>query len=153
MTPLWTMTAAAEFIPGLHTGHVVRYGSILKDAVTGRIVGHLQETGLLHGALSAVAPLSPPPLNLLFYGLQAVTTASSVAGNMQMARLQSSVGQLQASMGAMQVLGAATLASSVVGIGATVASTMILMRRIDGVAEKVDGLGEKLDSLVLILPA
>jgi hypothetical protein len=43
------------------------------------------------------------------------------------------------------------LASSVVGIGATVASTILLMRRIDKVSEKADRLGEKLDSLPELL--
>lgn len=35
-----------QFLPGLATGKIVRYGAILKDAGTGRILGHLQESAL-----------------------------------------------------------------------------------------------------------
>lgn len=42
----------AQFLQGIATGDIIRYGAILKDAGTGRIVGHLQESGIAQSLLS-----------------------------------------------------------------------------------------------------
>jgi hypothetical protein len=52
MLPLIPFQVAAENIPGFVSGQLVRHGAILKDLNTGRIVAHLQETGLLNKAVS-----------------------------------------------------------------------------------------------------
>ena len=52
-------SAAAEYLPGLATGKTVRFGSILKSAETGRIVGHLQETGVVQSLLQKTLSFDP----------------------------------------------------------------------------------------------
>lgn len=36
----------------LASGELVRFGALLKDSVSGRVVAHLQETGMLQQVLS-----------------------------------------------------------------------------------------------------
>ena len=48
MTPLIPFRIPFDFAADVAVGKIVRYGAILKDAQTGRIVAHLQETGLFH---------------------------------------------------------------------------------------------------------
>lgn len=40
-----------QFVAQVASGQVDRFGAILKEVATGRIVGHLQETGAMQGAL------------------------------------------------------------------------------------------------------
>jgi hypothetical protein len=42
----------SRLLADIATGQVVRYGTILKDAATGRIVSHMQETGVVQSILS-----------------------------------------------------------------------------------------------------
>jgi len=54
-----------RFVGGIAAGDVVRYGSILKDAGTGKILGHLQESGLAQSLLSQALSTTPTPLGLI----------------------------------------------------------------------------------------
>ena len=91
-------------------GELVRRGGLLKDAATGRIVTHLQETGALQKVLQTGLSFDP-------------TGATSLIGMAQNTAIIGKLNAMQAMMGTLQVLQVASLASSVVGIGVTAAST------------------------------
>lgn len=126
----------AQFISSEAAGAVKRYGAILRDEATGRIVGHVQETGVLQKALHTGLSFDP-------------TGASGLIGIAQNAAITSKLNAMQAMMGTMQVLQVATLASSVIGIGVTAASTAIILNRL----EKVDKALVGIEASVADLPA
>lgn len=124
----------AHFLSRVDAGELVRYGTILKDVADGKIVGHLQQTGLfdhvLGNAVSGVGQVvqsGTSPINLLT-GLGTVIQNEQIKG--KLASLTDMVSGLQ-------TLGLVSSVASVAGIGVTVASTVILMQRIKKVDESI----------------
>ncbi len=128
----------AEFEAGYTVGQFVRYGGILKDASSGRIVGHLQETGLLQSTIQSA--LSGDFLN-------PVNAVSSLVGVVQNEQMKRKLDALQATLGGMQTLQLATMVSSIAGIGVTAASTAIILNRIHSVDTKLRAVEGKIDAL------
>ncbi|PLW68445.1 hypothetical protein [Pseudohalioglobus lutimaris] len=93
----------AQYAAALSNGDIVRAGALLKDTGSGRIVAHLQETGLAQQLLSSAtnSPFSP---------LQALYTPSSVLSNVQLVQIKSMVEGLQ-------VLQFANIGATLAGIG------------------------------------
>ena len=115
------------------TGQIRRHGAILKDVETGRIVGHLQQTGAL-GKLTGLAsglPTSP---------LDAVSIAQNEA-------IRRKLTVIEDALGGMQTLQIAGLATSVVGIGVTVAGTALVLKRLQDLRTDVQRLEAKIDQL------
>ncbi len=115
-------------------GELVRRGGLLKDAATGRIVTHLQETGALQKVLQTGLSFDP-------------TGATSLIGMAQNTAIIGKLNAMQAMMGTLQVLQVASLASSVVGIGVTAASTAMILKRLNEVNKTVENIEASLDSL------
>ncbi len=113
-------SVAAEHIPGLLSGQVVRYGAILKDASTGRILGHVQETGIAQKIIQSGLSFDPT----------GVTGLIGVAQNIAIAR---KLDAMQQALGSLQVVQYASLFSSVVGVGVTAASTAMILKRLSAV--------------------
>ena len=117
----------AQFLAAQVTGAVKPYGAILKDAATGRIVGHMQETGALQKVVQTGFSFDP-------------TGATGLIGVAQNAAISGKLNAMQAMMGTMQVLQVATLASSVIGVGVTAASTAMILNRLDQVDKALVGI-------------
>ena len=116
-----------QFRAAVAAGDLTPNGALLKDAVTGRIVAHLQETGALQKALQSGLSFDP-------------TGATGLIGIAQNAAITSKLNAMQAMMGTMQMLQVATLASSVIGIGVTAASTAMILNRLNQVDKAIGGL-------------
>lgn len=132
-------SAALEHLPGLTSGNLVRYGAILKDAQTGKIVGHLQETGLWRTALEH-APGLITSANPLAPGL-------SIFQTIQNEQIKSRLTGIETLLGGMQSLQIATLATSVLGIGVTVASTAIVLNRLNQIGAAVERMEQQIEAL------
>ena len=117
----------AQLLASEVSGAVRRYGAILKDEATGRIVGHVQETGALQKVVQSGLSFDP-------------TGATGLIGIAQNAAITGKLNAMQAMMGTMQVLQVATLASSVIGIGVTAASTAMILNRLNQVEKAIVGL-------------
>ncbi|WP_394155012.1 hypothetical protein [Loktanella salsilacus] len=115
----------AEFLSGLSSGNLVRYGGILKDVGSGQIVGHLQETGALQSAVRAGFSFDP-------------TGATGLIGIVQDAVISKKIDAMQGMLGTMQSLQIATLASSVAGIGVTAATTAMILHRLSVIDQKLE---------------
>ena len=120
----------AQFLPGLATGEVVRYGAILKDAGTGRILGHLQESGIAQSLLSQTLSSATSPLSF----------ASSVVNAGPSVYTATQVHQLKAMMETLQALQVATLGVSLVGIGVSVAGFLYMRKRFNSLDSRVEKL-------------
>ncbi|PSL16052.1 hypothetical protein [Shimia abyssi] len=132
-------SAALEHLPGLSSGKLVRYGAILKDAQTGKIVGHLQETGLLRTVMEQAPGL--------LSGANPVGAGLSVFQTIQNEQIKSRMAALESLMGGMKNLQLATLGTSVLGIGVTVASTAIVLHRLNHIGAAVERMEEKIDAI------
>jgi hypothetical protein len=119
-----------RFFPGLAAGDVVRYGAILKDVGTGRIVGHLQESGIAQSLLSQTLSSATSPISL---ASSVVNTGASVYTAFQ-------VHHLKAMMETLQALQVATLGASLVGVGVSVAGFLYMRKRFNGLDNRLDKL-------------
>lgn len=120
----------ARFLPGLASGEIVRYGAILKDAVTGRIVGHVQESGIAQSLLSQVLTTAPTPLTLVSNLANAGTGIYTAV----------QVRQLKAMVESLQALQIATLGVSLAGIGVSVAGFLYMRNRFNKLDARLDKL-------------
>ena len=125
----------AKFATQLAAGELVRYGSILKNAGTGQIVGHLQETGVVQALLSSLAPSVSSPLSL---ASNLVNLIPNIYTAIQVGEIKAEISQVKAMMGTLQSLQVATLGLSLVGLGVSVASFFYMRKRFNAVDERLD---------------
>lgn len=113
----------ATFAAQLGTGTVVRAGGLLKDASTGKIVAHLQETGLAQTMISNLAssPFSP------------ISALSSVAANAQLSALKTMIEGLQ-------ILQFVNLGATIAGIGVSAIGFALMNRKLNGLQSTVENL-------------
>lgn len=112
-----------KYINGIASGELVRFGSIIKDSVTGKIVGHIQETGFSSFAQYGGGVLSP------------INTVSSVAANIQLSKLNEMVSLLTK-------LQLADLSLGVIGVGLSVANYRMMSQGFKDVQGRFDQLSE-----------
>jgi len=127
-------TIPSQFMAAHATGQIVRYGAVLKDAHTGRIVAHLQETGLLQRAVGTGLSFDP-------------SGASGLIGVVQNAQISQKITQLQSAVGVVQNLQLVNLVSSVAGIGVTAASTAIILGRLNAIGDRIGRLEQGVEAL------
>ena len=117
----------AQFQEAVAAGRLVQTGALIKDTATGRIVAHLQETGALQRLVQTVSSFDP-------------SGATGLIGVAQNAAISKKLNVIQEMMGTMQVLQVANLASSVIGIGVTAASTAMILKRFNQVDKALAGI-------------
>lgn len=138
--PLLPFKIAADLQPLVASGQVKLFGAVLKDTATGKIVSHVQPTGLLQAAFSKGA-------HTVATGLDPFSTAGSMTALAQNEQIKGKLDLMQNAMGQMQTLQVANLGLSVLGIGVTIASTALILHRIDKIDTSIQRLEEKLDDL------
>ena len=84
-----------EFAAGLANGSLIRIGTLLKESGTGRIVAHIQETGLAQNLLSEMPVRMFPPQ--LGSPAELLSLASSGYANFQLDQLKTMVEGLHGS--------------------------------------------------------
>lgn len=109
-----------ELIAGVEAKTLEVFGSVIKSASTGQVVGHLQETSALT-QLMANGPMALPSL---------VGDAISVVQNEQ----------IKTAISVVQSLQLANLATSAASIGVSIAGTAIMLRKLAVVESKVEAL-------------
>src|SRR4051794_35485059 len=103
------MEVPARFLADVIAGQVKRYGCILKETGTGKIIGHLKEVGRAAEALAGM-PLNPlsGPASLLAQAGQWVDTHAQLS-------------QMKEALGRLQLIGTVGAVASVAGLGVSVA--------------------------------
>jgi len=108
------------------SGEYIRYGSIIKETASGKIIGHLQEAGglgILQGFVSSANPLSA------ITGVINTVQLSDISKKLNAVMQQLDVLQLTAQVGA---------AASIIGIGVSVVGFKIIADKINHLESKVD---------------
>lgn len=119
----------------VQAGAAERVGMIVRDVATKKIIGHLQETGMTQIVVDKVLGTAG--------GLVAnpISGIASIGTLIQNEQIKGKLDVMQTMMGGMQTLQAATLVTSVAGIGVTAASTAVILSRlsqIDRSLERID---------------
>lgn len=134
---LFEIPAAYEM--GVKTGDLLQIGGLLKDAASGQIVAHLQESGLAHSLIGNAMLGMASPATL---GLSAVSELVN-AGTGVYTAVQ--VNQLKTMVEGLQSLQIATLGVSLLGVGVSVAGFLYMRKRFNAVDERIEKL---LDSVI-----
>ena len=121
-----------KYVVKLASGEVVRFGTLLKDSVSGKIVAHLQETDRLQQLLSQVNALPFSPVG-------ALNAVSSIGANVQLHRLTKLVES-------MQLLQIATLGLTIAGIGVSVVGFAMMNRKINVLGDQISALSARVDT-------
>lgn len=120
-----------EFATGIADGSLMRIGTLLKKSGTGKIVAHIQETGVAQQLLSGISGSPFSPLNALNF-------ASSGYANVQLSQLKKMVEGLQ-------VLQYVNLGVSIAGIGVSVIGFAMINKRLKSIEGHIFNLDQKLD--------
>ena len=111
-----------------NAGELIRYGTILKDVATGKIVGHVQETGVAQSLLSSALSGLPTPVSM-------VSDLVNVGSGIYTAR---QISHLKVMMETLQSLQIATLGVSLVGVGVTVAGFVYMHKRFNALDGRIN---------------
>ncbi len=116
---------------GLADGSIIRMGTLLKDSGTGRILAHVQETGLAQKLLSnaSLLPFSP---------LSALDLASSGYANVQLHQLKTMVE-------GMQMLQYANIGLAATGLGVSVLGFILINQKLKGLESSIAQLSTQMD--------
>ena len=126
----------AELLARYGTGELVRFGSLLKDVGTGKIVAHLQETGLAQSLLSTAISGVASPLSLVS---DLVNMGSNIYVGVQ-------VHQMKMLMLTLQSFQVATLGVSLVGVGISAAGFIYMRKRFNALDSQVSQLIDSVQS-------
>lgn len=132
------MQASVQYIPGLLSGELIRYGTILKSATSGQIVGHLKEVGSFSSMVGGM-PMSP--LSAVMGG---VNTLSSLTANLQLRQVQKAVESLK-------LITEVGAAASVASLGVSVIGFAAVMHRLGKMDGKLDSLASQVSSISMAL--
>lgn len=121
-----------EFLARVASGELIRYGTILKDAGTGQIVKHLQETGAAQSVLSSLASGPFAPVSIL---ADVIGAGANVYAGIK-------INQLKAMLETLHSLQVATLGVSLVGVGVSVAGFYYMHKRFNSLEDRLDELSE-----------
>jgi hypothetical protein len=120
-----------EFLAGLADGTLGRFGTVIKNLDTGKIVSHLQETPVAQGIFESLAenPLNP---------LGAVQTVSSVYSNVQLAQVKSMLESLE-------LLQYANLGLSAAGLGVSAVGFVVINQKLKKIESQISDLSDRMD--------
>lgn len=120
--------------------NIVRYGAILKNSSTGRIVGHLKETGDMARLISNL-PLPPVTtlLNPVVLGIEAI---DKVTKSIQIHGLQKSVAKVQETLEVLQLTTNVAVMSSMASLGISVAGFAVVNSKLNKIESTLDGVTE-----------
>lgn len=109
------MQIPAQFLQAMASGAAQRYGCIIKDTVTGHILGHLKEVGTWAEMASCV-PLNP------------LTTAVQIG---QWIDTRSQLSAIRQTLSQLQLISSVGAVASVAGLGVSVAGFAMILRRLE----------------------
>ena len=106
-------TIPLNYLPRILSGDYIRYGAIVKEASSGKIIGHLKETGMLQNILSQ-SPTNP------------LQMAEFVSSNMQLM-------QIQKTLEGLQLISSIGAVASVANLGVSIAGFAIVINKLNNI--------------------
>lgn len=131
-------TIPEKYAFALASGEIQRFGALLKETSTGKIVAHVQETGLGQSLFSIGQGLPFSPLGV-------VNSASSIYGNIQLNQVKGAIDGLGRMMQDLQLLQYANIGVAATGIGVSVLGFAYLAKKMKGLESAIDSSSRKMD--------
>jgi hypothetical protein len=132
----------SQFAASILDGSAVRIGTLIKDTASGKVLAHVQETGLAQQLMSSgsLQPFSLPkiPTNPMSFVADAANLASSAYANVQLNHLTKLVENLQ-------ILQFANLGFTLAGIGVSAVGFAVVIKRLNRVEKSIAELSVKVD--------
>ena len=125
-----------QFASGLADGSIIRIGTLLKDTGTGRILAHVQESGLAQKLFMGSAGI--PPFTPVGAALKGIEVASSLAANAQLYQLKGMVENLQ-------LLQYANIGISAAGLGVSVIGFVLINKKLKSLELDISQISPKMD--------
>jgi len=123
----------AQFMAKVMSGEYVRYGGIIKDVVSGQVVGHLKEAGSLGNKLSVLS------VNPYAAGIQAAMQTIQYADlSRQLHQLSQEIPQIQSTLEGLQLITSVGALASVASLGVCVAGFSTINNKLKKVECKLD---------------
>jgi hypothetical protein len=129
MTMTIEMQIPAQFLFGESVGKIVRYGTILKDVDTGRILGHLKEAGEMGKFFSDIA-VNP------IKGVADI--ALNIDQSIQLRQLQGSVQDIKQTLEQLGLVTNVAALASIAGLGVSIAGFAIVSAKLNKIESKLD---------------
>jgi len=128
------MQVPAQFLPRLLSGELVRYGSIIRDASSGQIVGFLKETGRFAELLSAL------PSNPLSGAVDLVGLVANIDQSIQLRDISKTIE-------ALSVVAGVGATASVVTLGVSVVGFAVVLKQLNRMDSKLDAVAGDIQSI------
>ena len=145
------MEEPARYFSEIAAGKVVRYGAILKDAATGKIVGHLKETGQMGEILSSIVPSSFSTIS----SLNPISVGLDVIGNgintYQIHGVQKSIDQIQETLQGLEFATNVAALSSIASLGVSVAGFAAINTKLNKIEVKLDDIVDDVVAIKSVL--
>ncbi|MBJ2272568.1 hypothetical protein ACLE2W_00580 [Pseudomonas shahriarae] len=125
-----------QFASGLADGSIIRIGTLLKDTGTGRILAHVQESGLAQKLFMGSGGI--PPFTPVGTALKGIEVASSLAANAQLYQLKGMVENLQ-------LLQYANIGISAAGLGVSVIGFVLINKKLKSLELDISQISAKMD--------
>ena len=129
----------SEFMGKVASGEYTRYGTIIKDNLSGKIIGHIKEVGM-----NSVLKNFKIPTNPLSANAEAVKAVSGVVQNFQ-------VKEMQNVLESMQLVNNVGALASVATLGVSVSGFAVVTQKLNQLEEKLDVALEKVDRVLEII--
>lgn len=127
----------AMYEAAVKSGNLIQIGGLLKNAASGQIVAHLQESGVAHSLIGKAMLGAASPLTMAVS--EAVNAGTGIYTAVQ-------VNQIKTLVEGLQVLQIATLGVSLVGVGVSVAGFIYMHKRLNLLDSKIEALIDTVNS-------
>lgn len=132
-TPPFNFDYPEKFLTALAVGQIKRYGSIIKDTASGKILGHLKEVGGIGLEISNLIPINPIGV--------VMNIASSISKS-------NGISKIKESLELLNLISSVGATSSIVSLGISCAGFSIALDRLKRMESKMDSTLERIESLI-----
>ena len=126
-----------NFLPRIASGELIRYGAIIKNASSGRIVGHLKEIGDTSSILSSLS----------YLGSSIIPGTNAVRAHMQLSAIQNTLSSLKMITTTGALASFATLGICITGFAVIKKRIQNLDSKLDSALHELANVSRKIDNL------
>lgn len=135
------------FVSGVASGNYKVVGARIIEVVSGRTLGHMQQTGALDQILKLAIPAVGAAHPALGAAVTAAQTLASGVSIVQNEQIKSRLAAVQTSLGLIQNMQVASLAVSGLGLGVSVVGFAVMHQRLNGIATHMKTLDGKIEKI------
>ena len=141
-----------QFASEVASGAIQRFGPILKDTATGKIVGHLQQTSAFQSLISsgfegAMNTVSQGFSSQGFSPLDVLDAVQNQQMLSKLADIQGTLTDIQGTMGILQNLQIGTLALSGANLGVSVVGFAVVLQRLNAIQSNLEEIDRKIEEV------